>query len=65
MRETDISQYTEKTEQNGLNAPPKKTPIKNFFYSCLIWYLHFGNIGAEIVECTKFNYFEGDKRFFG
>ena len=33
MRETDISQYTEKTEQNGLNAPPKKTPIKNFFYS--------------------------------
>lgn len=33
MRETDISQYTEKTEQNGLNAPPKKTPVKNFFYS--------------------------------
>ena len=33
MRETDISQYTEKTEQNGLNAPPKQTPIKNFFYS--------------------------------
>lgn len=35
MRETDISQYTEKNEQNGLNSPPKKHPVKNFFYS--VW----------------------------
>ncbi len=57
MRETDISQYTEKIDQTSLNPPPKKRPVRNFLYSLwkllltvmLIGFTAFLIVGISVV----------------